>query len=326
MDRTERFYRIQQLLEARRVVPREVFLEELDVSLATFKRDLEYLRDRLHAPIVWDRQRRGYRFDQPAGGPEYALPGMWFNASEIHALLTMNRLLEGVQPGLLGPYIKPLQTRIAALLDEGEHDFDEVERRIRVIHLGARQVDPRYFGLVSRAVLSRRRLSFAYYNRARDDVTERTVSPQRLTHYRENWYLDAWCHQRQALRCFALESIRDARLLDEAALDVDEKRLEAELESGYGIFGGRRTQHARLRFSPTRARWVAGEQWHPKQQGRFDEQGRYIVEFPYADDRELVMDILRHGAEVEVLAPDSLRRAVMATLSSALEAYRGREQ
>ena len=52
MDRTERFYRIDQLLQERGVVARDVFLDELEVSLATFKRDLEYMRDRLNAPVV----------------------------------------------------------------------------------------------------------------------------------------------------------------------------------------------------------------------------------------------------------------------------------
>lgn len=60
MNRTERFYQIDQLLRERRVVPLETFLKELEVSRATFKRDIEYLRDRLHAPIVWDRATGGY--------------------------------------------------------------------------------------------------------------------------------------------------------------------------------------------------------------------------------------------------------------------------
>ena len=58
MDRTERFYKIDQLLQTRRPgVPAAEFLEELGISLATFKRDLEYMRERLNAPIVWDRDR-----------------------------------------------------------------------------------------------------------------------------------------------------------------------------------------------------------------------------------------------------------------------------
>ena len=59
MDRLERFYRMQGLLRNRRFVRTQEFLEELGVSRATFKRDLEYLRDRMHAPIVYDRRPRG---------------------------------------------------------------------------------------------------------------------------------------------------------------------------------------------------------------------------------------------------------------------------
>lgn len=60
MDRTERFYKTDQLLNDRTVVPINTFLEDLGISLATFKRDLEYMRERLNAPIQWDREAGGY--------------------------------------------------------------------------------------------------------------------------------------------------------------------------------------------------------------------------------------------------------------------------
>ena len=82
------------------------------------------------------------------------------------------------------------------------------------------------------------------------------------------------------------------------------------LGAGYGIFAGREVQWAELRFSPDRARWVAAETWHPNQKGRFDADGHWLLDLPYADPRELVMDILRHVPEVEVLGPVGLREAV----------------
>jgi predicted DNA-binding transcriptional regulator YafY len=322
MDRTERFYKIHQLLESRRVVPREIFLDELGVSLATLKRDLEYMRERLHAPIVWDPASRGYRFDATPEGPTYALPGMWFNASEAHALLTMQRLLENLQPGLLDAHIKPLRTRIRALLETGDHSIDEVQRRIRILHAAARSVQPRHFEVISTAVLRRKRLIINHYSRSRDEEAEREISPLRLVYYRDNWYLDAWCHVRNALRSFAVDTIRKAVPLDCAASELPDQALDAEFEAGYGIFAGRDTRIARLRFSAERARWVAGEQWHPKQEGRYDREGRYVLEVPYSDDRELIMDILKHGPEVEVLGPGALRDRVARTLGQALRQYR----
>ena len=323
MDRTERFYLIDQLLNERRVVPLHTFLEALGVSRATFKRDLEYMRERLHAPIVWDPERRGYRFDaQDSGLRQYALPGLWFNASEIHALLTMQQLLENLQPGLLEPHLAPLRARVAALLDSGEHAAEEVRSRIRLLNVASRPVNPQSFGLVSSALLARRRLSIRHYNRARDEESEREISPQRLVWYRDNWYLDAWCHLRGGLRSFGLSGIRRALLLERRARNVSSRLLDAELGSGYGIFAGRRTQRARLRFSAARARWVAEERWHPSQEGRFDNEGRYVLELPFSDSRELLMDVLRHGAEVEVLAPAVLRREVAESHRRAAGLYR----
>lgn len=323
MDRTERFYKIQQLLDARTVVPRAVFLGELSVSLATLKRDLEYLRDRFNVPIVWDRDRRGYRIDAPPGtAPKFELPGLWFNDSEARALLTMQHLFDNLQPGLMEPYIKPLKERIQALLGHGDHTADEVQKRIRILPQAARPVPPKHFELISSAVLSRKRLRINYYSRARDEETDREVSPQRLVHYRDNWYLDAWCHWRDGLRCFALECIRGAKRLDIPARNVAEATLNAELGSSYGIFTGKAAKTAKLRFTPERARWVAREIWHPAQKGSFDAKGYYSLEIPYKDDRELVMDILKHGPEVEVLAPTVLRKRVRELLAQSARQYR----
>jgi predicted DNA-binding transcriptional regulator YafY len=322
MDRTERFYKIHQLLAAREAVRISEFLDALGVSRATFKRDLEYLRDRLNAPIEWDRERRGYRL---AGGAteagRYQLPGVWFNASEIRALLTMQHLLADLQPGLLEPHVKPLLARLRALLGSGEHSAEEVERRIRIIHLGARRLALPQFELVANAVLDRRRLHIVYVSRSSNERTERDISPQRLVHYRENWYCDAWCHLRQDLRSFAVDAIQSAQLLEQKAKSVPDRELDEILAAGYGIFSGRKTTWAKLRFTPERARWVAAEQWHPQQKGRFERDGSYLLELPFSDHRELAMDILRHGPHVEVLEPASLRAAVKAQLAAALARY-----
>src|SRR4051794_1930787 len=66
MNRLERFYKIDQLLQERTVVPRDAFLHELEISLATFKRDLEYMRDRFNSPVIWDGAAGGYRYEKRA--------------------------------------------------------------------------------------------------------------------------------------------------------------------------------------------------------------------------------------------------------------------
>lgn len=326
MDRTERFYRIDALLRERGVVPLAAFLEELEVSRATFKRDLEYLRDRLHAPIEWDRAARGYRLASPAPAPDaaprYALPGLWLNEAEIRALLALRELLEKVHPGLLGPHVEPLIDRARALLGGGGGASSEVARRVRILHAPRREVRSAEFGTICEALLARRRVRVVHYSRARDETLERTLSPQRLVHYRENWYLDAWCHLRNGLRSFALDCVRRAAMVDEPAREIADFTLDRDLGAGYGIFaGGGRPRTARLRFSEAQARWVADEIWHSRQEGAFDARGRYVLKVPYTDSRELVMNVLKYGAEVEVLGPPALRAEVAEALRAASALY-----
>ncbi len=322
MNKTERIFKIEQMIAAREVVSFQVMQEELEVSRATLKRDLEYLRSRMKTPIDYDRDAGGYRIRKGAGAAaRVEFPGLWFNASEAAALLTMQHLLAGLQPGLLARHIEPLRERLRSLLESADHSFREVERRVRIIHLGRRAPQPRFFEVAASALLNRRRLKIDYYARASDALSTREVSPQRLVCYRENWYLDAWCHLREDLRSFSLDGIRKAALLDTAAKNVADRDLDELLGAGYGIFSGKKTAWAKLRFSPRAARWVAAEDWHPRQKSLTEADGTYVLEVPYSAEQELVMDILRYGPDCEVLAPPALRASVKKALAGALSNY-----
>ena len=312
MSKTERIYRIRTLLANRRSISSQTLLDELEVSPATLKRDLEFLRSRMNVPIVWDRDLNGYRIDQQNQvGAQYELPGLWFADKEIHALLTMQHLLANLDPGgILAPHVRPLMARLNKLLGAADDAAEEVRRRVLIVGIGKRSMKLDHFENIGSALLRRKRLAIRYYARGRDQETEREISPQRLVHYRENWYLDAWCHLRGALRNFAVDSIRKAELLERPAKDVANTTLDTVLGPGYGIFAGDQLQWATLRFSPERARWVASEHWHPDQRGRFEADGSYVLEVPYADHRELMMDILKHGRHCEVEGPEGLRDVV----------------
>lgn len=178
MNRTERFYRIDQILSSRAVVPRQLLLDELDISWATLKRDLSYLRERLNAPIEFDAQSGGYRFATQDQGPRYELPGLWFNADETHALLSLHQLLSDLEPSLLSPHIAPLLSRLEAIIEEGGDAYTEVAKRIRLAHIGRRKKRLEFFETLSRAVITRQRVKVSHYSRSSDEHTERLLSPQ----------------------------------------------------------------------------------------------------------------------------------------------------
>jgi predicted DNA-binding transcriptional regulator YafY len=318
MDRTERFYRIENLLHERGVVTTADFLNDLEISPATFKRDLEYLRDRLNAPIVWDRDAGGYRFEKSGVGDKFQLPGLWFSASEIHALLTMQQLLTSLGPGLLTPHIEPLLVRLRVLVDSEKVPLETFEKRIRIQRLKARAYEPEHFFPVVNAVLQRKRLTIEHHNKFRNETISREVSPQRLSHYQENWYLDAWCHVRNELRRFALDALVGTKGSDQPALEIPDADVAAALDAGYGIFSGGALEWAELVFTGPRSRWVSKEIWHPQQESWVDDEGAYHLKVPFTDMRELSTDILRHVPEIQVVSPSSLRDFIRQKLEEGL--------
>ncbi|MEW7975112.1 MAG: YafY family protein [Candidatus Thiodiazotropha endolucinida] len=322
MDRFDRIFELNRILQtARYPVSRHRLEQELECSRATVKRLIEEMRLYLNAPIVYDRRLNGYRYD-PNEGEMYELPGLWFNASELHALLTVQQLLEAVQPGLLESHLQPLRRKIDTLLERQQRQGGEsLTNRIRLIRAAARPSGP-FFTLIAGSLAARRRIYLTYYNRSGDTISEREVSPQRLTHYRDNWYLDAWCHLREGIRTFAMESIRQARQLDYAAKEVEEEQLEHHFADTYGIFSGQANNLAVVRFTPHAAKWVAFEEWHPKQQFHWLEDGRYELTLPYGNPEELLMDLLKYGSDVEIISPPDLRQAIRQRLLDALDNYK----
>ena len=320
MSNNERIYRIDQLLNDKKVVSFQELLNRLEISPATLKRDLAYMRDRLNAPLVYDKELNGYRFG--ANTESYSLPGLWFTPEEIYALLAMDHLLGNLDAsGLLGKQIKPLQSRLLAMLDSTDNSLEEIRKRVKIEKIGARKLDYDFFQEIGMSLVKRKRLSIEYQSRSKDEYTIREISPQRIIYYRDNWYLDAWCHERNALRSFSLDAIKQLELIDRRALDMEEDELDSELGSGYGIFAGKDVQWATLLFSNGIEKWVASEKWHPKQTGEFLQDGSYQLSLPYSDERELIMDVLKYGDNVKVIQPKTLKNRIKTILQNALSNY-----
>lgn len=322
MDRYERILTLHRLLKgARYPVSLQKLRDELGCSRATLYRDIAFLRDALGAPVEsGDGEQAAFRYDV-AEGERFELPGLWLTSEELSALIALEALIEKSGPGILASALTPLRTRIERLLSDHASGAALPVERIRVIASGSRRVDEAVFRAVASAVLLRQRLRICYRARSTGDTTERTVSPQRLTHYRDNWYLDAWDHGREGLRSFAVDRIVAPQVQNEATVDRDTVELDQHLASSYGIFSGSPKAWATLRFSPHAARWVADEHWHSQQQGSLLPDGCYELRVPYSNSRELLMDVLKYGPDAEVVAPLSLREEMKILLQLAIGAY-----
>jgi predicted DNA-binding transcriptional regulator YafY len=323
-SKTERFYKIELMIRHRGQVSFDEMLAALEVSRATLKRDLQFLRDRMGAPIVYDRAENAYRFaDEGHTGDKHELPGLWFDQKELYALLMAHHLLSDLDPeGTLSRHMGPLLDRVHQLLGSTEVDATELMRRVRIVGSARRSVGSQCFEVICAALLQRRRVQMQYFTRSRKARSVREVSPQRLIHYRNTWYLDAWCHESEALRRFALDAVENAQPSERKARNLSLKRVEEEMDGGYGIFAGNKVQWAQLRFTAQAAPWVSQEAWHPLQETEVDDTGALLMKLPYGEPTELIMDILRWGPDVEVLRPAPLKQAVAVRLAQACAQYR----
>ena len=322
MTKTARVYKIEMLIRNRGHVSFQTLLDELEISPATLKRDLDYLKDRLGAPIVYDRYLNGYKFGEEFRGQKHELPGLWFNERELYSLLMAHQLLSELDSdGVISRHLQPLLDRIHQMLGTGEAEAKALLKRVKIIGSAKRPVSSQFFELIGEALLKRKRLHLRYLTRGRGEVGERDISPQRLVHYRNTWYVDAWCHTREKLLRFAIDAIEGAEALETKAKEIPLKQVQTEMDGGYGIYAGGKPHWATLVFEPQAAQWVSKEQWHPEQRAKWLEDGTFELAVPYTEETEILMDILRHGDQVRVVAPDSLVKAVRARLVAAADRY-----
>ena len=316
-----RIYRLHRMLASRRGRPASTqsLMAEMQCSRSTLHRTLTHLRDDLGAPVL-NAPSRGYFYDRQA--ESFELPGIWFRPDELEALLVMDHFIEQLQPGLLHDQVKELRSKIRDLLSAGTRTARRFPAdRVRILAAHARRVTNRQLTPVIGALIARRQLAFTYDGRATSKAEERRASPQRLVHYRDQWYADCYDENKHALRTFAVDRMANSRPLADAARDIPDAQLDAELTGGYGIFAGAPRHEAHLVFTAQRAQWVADEVWHPDQVGTFREDGSYELAIPYADPRELLGEILRYGPDVQVVAPSSLVALVRERLAKAAAQY-----
>ena len=227
----------------------------------TIRRDLKFLIDERNAPFF---MHYGFVEKDKSAPQTIELQGFWLNKQEIESLFTLNQIIEQLSPGVLQQQIKPFQGMIQKLL-ETEHTQTSLSQKVKLIEIAERKVDNNVFQTIVQALSQNKQLSIQFWGRESNTQTQRTISPQQLVRYKDNWKLDAWCHLRNDLRTFSLEAIQTIGLLNLTNQPIATKTLKTHFESSYGIFAGQADQYATLMFSPYITRWVQFEQWHPKQ-------------------------------------------------------------
>jgi len=309
MDKRDKLYQLHQIFVGARgtLVSKEHLLIQLECSDSTLKRRINDLRDLYGAPLEYSKEHHGWYYRK---GESFELPGLWFNDQELYALLVLEQLLENLDAGLVSEQLLTAKDKIKILLSSKIDPEKNIHNKLRLINVFHRTFSETIFKEIAKATFDERQLEIDFINRQTQKKTTRIISPQRIVHYKDNWYLDSFCHLKNDLRTFSIDGISRVKQCHKAAKIIDPKAIDKATQSSYGIFSGQAHQTAILHFQPPVSFWVAKEIWHLDQQRKWLENDILELQIPYKKQEELLSDILKYSDKVIVKAPESLRQSI----------------
>ncbi|MBU1565299.1 MAG: WYL domain-containing protein, partial [Proteobacteria bacterium] len=171
-----------------------------EISTATAKRDISYLRDRLLAPLAFDAKKNGYYYTEE----DFHLP---FEESPriVFLLAMLNKLAE--EAGLGGlPEVRQLEHRLAAMISP---EYGKLVDSLHCQWIEVESIDHRIFETIIEAVVKKRLLDL-HYRPIGGIQTARTVAPLQLINHQGRWYLFAFCTLREDNRLFHIARVQKA--------------------------------------------------------------------------------------------------------------------
>jgi predicted DNA-binding transcriptional regulator YafY len=290
-------------------------VKRFEVSERQAKRDLEFLRYRLDAPLQWDYSQRWYGYLTQFPGLDFADEKallFYVFARAAAGTLAYVPLAEAEALDRLRDLVPPALRGLEGAVRYDLPDFEPA--------------DTETLALLLRAIGAGKALE-ADYRDLEGKEGNRLLAPRRIINYAGTWYCLAFDHALRQLRTYKVSRFGNiSRLLHSAEGLPGDEAVETYLEASYGMFKGMGDKLAVLRFRGRAGEIVRGEIWHPDQKAR---QGRdpsggpwFELEVPVSRWEEILGRLLRFGAEGEAVAPPEFRNEWLAAIEAMAEVGR----
>ena len=279
--------------------------ERLEVDKRSIYRYLVDL-DQAGIKTYWDDSTNRYVLMENS-----VLKPTFFSLEEVVALLQcMEAFGQGENP-LVRPLLRAKERILGLLTPDKQPHVTAASRTLALDAFASRaKVDASLFTQVQQAALEKRVLEFEYCAASNQEATTRQVEPYFLYGHEGCWYLVGWCRLRQDWRTFSLDRIRSFKMLLEHFKEQDGFNADTYFANGLGLGCGE-PEKVVLHFSPRRAPWLQGRSKHASQTQRILEDGSLEITMNVCCNWEMLQWVLSFGGDVEVLAPETLRRSVM---------------
>ena len=313
----ERYYWFDKQVRTNRFPNANTLAEQFETSTKTAQRSIDFMRDRIGAPLEYDPGRKGYRYSDDS----FSLPSFHVSQEEMVSILLAKNLLANSAGGLISRDIQSFGRKLFATMGQIGFTQDKLRNAFSAVWNGYSPSQASTFRVVLNALLQNRLLTCSYASPAGTHKTDRTIAPHHLQHYMGSWVLIGWCRLKQDWRKFFLSRMSDPAMSDESFAPRPKKEWEPLIQSSFGIFQGGKPFPVVLQFNPFRAQWIREQVWHPEQKMEVLPDGGLRLILPVTDFREVKMKVLQFGADVEVIEPEELRREIREEIQKMTKIY-----
>lgn len=282
--------------------------KELEISVKTAQRDLDYMRERLNAPIEYDPLKKGYYYTSG----NWFLPALSLSEGDLLAVLLATKALEQYQGTPVAKQLDSIFKKIAESLPTKITLQPElVFSRFSVSGPPAKPVDHDIWAVVVRGLMHQQSVQIKYHA-MEAETKDRKIDPYHIANLQGEWYVFAHDHSSNELRQFAIPRIQKAELTADRFQIPDDFDPNKYLSVTFGRFAisSDKPHDVKLVFEKGIAPWVKERQWSAKQTLKERSNGQIELSFPAAGLYEVKRWVMSWGSAVRVLAPKELKAMV----------------
>ena len=319
-----RLQRIHQEISAGRCPKIGELAGMLERSSRTVKRDLQYMRDQLGAPLQYDHGRGGWRYLEVGWAP----PPVRIGEGEFLAFFTAEKVLSAAGHTSEATLLRNALAKLAAFLpDEVSVNLATLGESLTFQQSSHVEVESVILQGLARAAAKRQTVSFDYYSQHRNVQTHRAADILLLHNFAGDWYAVAFDHLRKEVRDFHVGRIKHLQETSKYFAIPAGWDFKDYLRKGFFMMrGGRRTKVS-IVFDAYQARWMRERQpFHPDECREELSRGELRISFPVGINglEAVARFCLAYAGHCRAEGPDSLRKLIRAKLTCALEQHKDR--
>lgn len=296
-------------------------MNKVEISRRTLERDMAILRDDYNAPLEYCTLNKGYYYSDTL----YDLPPLDLSKSEIQALLLGKRIMQTFQDF---PQNRDIQTAVAKLMEGiNKATIHDLTHRLEHIFfdLGPLPADGakvgEYLIVLSESIARGKRVKLTYYTFARDQWTDRELSPRAIRFHNGCYYLIAYCHYRKAHRYFALNRMENLKGTGRDSYLDEHFNVQTFFQESFGLERDTESYRIQIIFYDSVARWIKERHWHDSQEMKELSDGRLELTMEVNGLQEVKRWVFTFGDKAQVLKPDCLREEIREDIQGMMEKY-----